>query len=99
MVRIGLSLYLIVTMLAGPALCCCALKPVAARAEPAQVQPVRKSCCQRHGSNQQQSKSTPGQRQQPDRPCPCKESNSSFLLPNAVQDAQQLLARNAVQDS
>jgi hypothetical protein len=107
MIRIGLCLYLVLVMLAGPALCCCCTTHhlttrLLDRAGGQQPTDRPQSCC--HHRN------TPLQHQEPDqgcgkqeRPtpprCPCKERGSqpTPVLAVDAEVAQQLLLKQLLQ--
>jgi hypothetical protein len=102
MFRVGVSLYLMLTTLAGPWLCCCtsirllsAATP-ASRAEGGDLPCVVHSCCHnrtdtaRHkNSERQPPKKTPS----PDKSCPCRQGhlNVASLPSQTSQLAQNLL--------
>ena len=109
MFRIGLCLYLVLVMLAGPAVCCCTSQRVMARladevgANKPQPTPVR-TCCshraagiERHRSRRDSKKPVlPNPL-----PCPCKEQGSQTtpLLSTDSQTIQQLLSKQFFQAS
>lgn len=98
MVRIGLSIYLVLTMAAGPSLCCCL------PARLAQMLPIGNGksgqdeadtheacCCHHHPHSAPHGQKAPSQDQgKPDCPdsptCPCKQPGLNTALP--TQDAQ-----------
>ena len=107
MVRIGLSLYLMFSVLAGPWLCCCTTERlVAALFAPPTQQTSQSGCCghdkhptgcQKHRTPEQRS----GDHDRPSRsPCPCKE-DSPQQVPLATLDsaeiANQLQSRHTPQ--
>jgi hypothetical protein len=69
MVRIGLTLYLMLSTAVGPALCCCLPGDFLALCLPASS--VRHSCCGYHAGRTEQSPGTPSPGPQKD--CPCKK--------------------------
>jgi hypothetical protein len=107
MVRISLCLYLVLVMLAGPALCCCTSQRLVAEFAAASGgkkprQSPAHSCCSRQATENQHHESPrdSGKRDQPNRsPCPCKEqgSHSIPLLSGEAEAIQQLLAKQSLQ--
>ena len=91
MLRIGLVSYLILTTLAGPALCCCTtthlLASVAPPVKAERSQPIHQGhgCCHDDQATQDEHGNVPesrsGKPQQPRRPsCPCKEYRFEALV-------------------
>src|SRR5437763_15564510 len=75
MLRIGLTLWFVLTTLAGPGLCCCSLRAAVgthpATAAPVQAPQSGRSCCHRESGPAESAPATP----QPQAPCPCKDNH------------------------
>jgi hypothetical protein len=109
MVRVGVSIYLILTTLAGPWLCCCTttrLRAAATSASAAErhlpTSPVHQSCCCHHKAttpDNESGRKAPKERSSPDRSCPChqRQSNLVSLQTSGARLAQDLLAAHASQ--
>lgn len=78
--RIGLAIYLMIVMAAGPWLCCCAVRGAPATAQKPAT-PAKAGCCHRHApakpqspvSNQAEDTHSPAKRHSPTSPgCPCQ---------------------------
>lgn len=105
MLRIGLILYLMLAMLAGPALCCCLAERLTAEfARPAEQESSGSCACRKHQSQPQSQYRAPEQR--PDKqdrphrsPCPCQEhrSQETALVSQDSNLAQQLQSRQLLQ--
>jgi hypothetical protein len=107
MLRTGLLVYLILSMLPGPWLCCCTLRHRAASprqavsAQPSQpISPGPRSCCYHHTaptSRQTEGRAAPVQRPADPAPCPCRQRSSQpAVLPAADSSlTQQSLAAHA----
>lgn len=105
MVRIGLSLYLMFSAVAGQWLCCCTTERLAALFAFPTKQTSHVGCCGRHqAAPGSQKHSTPEQRpgnpDQPGRPsCPCQEDGSRQvpLVSLDSEVAKQLQSRHISQ--
>jgi hypothetical protein len=109
MIRVGVSIYLMLTTLAGPWLCCCTTTRLLAPTTPAPLaerhlptSPAHKSCCCRHQTTAPDSESgtsAPPAPSSPGRPCPCqqRQSNLASLPTSGAQLAQDLLSAHASQ--
>ena len=105
MIRIGLCFYLVLMMLAGPALCCCTTQRLMAEfagvtdgKKPAQSPRIQTCCHQKtsvgrqHGLEQRSNK----QDSPLPSPCPCREQGSQFMLQLSAdaESTQQLLTKH-----
>ena len=104
MVRIGLSLYLMCSALAGPWLCCCTTERLAALFASPTKQTSHVACCGHQAATGSQKHRTPqqgrGQQEDPGRPsCPCQEDGSRqvALVSLASEVAQQFQSRQIPQ--
>jgi hypothetical protein len=105
MVRVGLTIYLTFTTLAGPCLCCCgparlvAFLPFGASKskQPAATKPQQlKGCCCHHQQPAEpyREQTLPDDRAKPGCPvcpnCPCKQSGAAVILaPDAKQFSEE----------
>ena len=105
MVRIGLSLYLMCSALAGPWLCCCTTERLSALFASPTKKTSHVGCCGHHqaatGSQKHRApQQRPGQQEQPGSPsCPCQEDGSRqvALVSLDSEVAQQLQSRQIPQ--
>jgi hypothetical protein len=104
MVRIGLSLYLMFSALAGPWLCCCTTERMAALFASPTTKTSHVGCCGHHAATGSQKQRTPEQRpgnkDQPGRqPCPCQEDGSrqALLASPDSEVAKEFQSRNSFQ--
>jgi hypothetical protein len=105
-VRAVLSIYLSLTLLAGPALCCCTSRLLRATSDPAPAtvrtatpadgEESPRGCCHcRHGqATQPHTQDSPRKPRpsSPTAPCPCKEHAAKAALLAAGPDAPRLAA-------
>lgn len=89
MVRIGLTLYLVLSTAVGPSLCCCLPVDVLALWIPS----ARQKCCGHHAASHShrpvkptQAPGTPSPA--PERDCPCKEGEPQPVLLTPSEKAQ-----------
>lgn len=105
MLRIGLSLYLMLSTLAGPALCCCVSERLVQWFTHPLKQDVHKpGCCplDHHTPIGQQHHAPNHEQDHPDRPsCPCQEDGSRQVALHYSDSelARQLQGRNPFQGS
>lgn len=104
MVRIGLSLYLMFSALAGPWLCCCATERLTALFAPPTKKTSHVGCCGHHAATGSQKQRTPEQRPgNNDKPgrqsCPCQEDGSrqALLASPDSEVAREFQSRHSLQ--
>jgi hypothetical protein len=78
MLRIGLTLWFVLTTLAGPGLCCCSLQATVTHPTAAASVPTIRSCCHREPGPAESAPVAPPAQS----PCPCKDDPTQ---PQAVR--------------
>lgn len=103
MFRLGLVTYLVIAMLAGPALCCCTTARLLASLGPSATKTAQdcsnhtSGCC-RHSDPAQKDKA-PAEKDHSDGPqCPCKQDGSQPALSPVELDGASALLRTVVSD-
>jgi hypothetical protein len=91
MLRVGLTIYLVFVLPAGPALCCCGWRqalvpPAPSSGQPAEPVGERPCCCSHHAppadKSSRDAKAPAPQQHDGNCPtCPCKEQSESLALP------------------
>lgn len=96
MLRIGLTVYLMLIMLAGQAFCCCATVKLltgpsnATTAGAASPTKEQHSCCQKKNLTAEPNHQKSNPRERPlSSPCPCQEESASSPLWSTINDATQ----------
>ena len=106
MIRIGLSMYLMLTTVAGPGLCCCVPGRLAqilafggSKTEQIAGAAPQESCCHRKPASSPNRQEKPSRDHSkpgcPDSPtCPCKQASLKSALPAQEAEHPQTLVRN-----
>ena len=85
MARVGLTLWLVFAIAAGPWLCCCTAAHLAAARDPTVPAPAPPCCCdhQTSADGEQASES----HRKPERHCPCQEDRPTAAVVAALRPA------------